>query len=454
MKEIDTLYSINFDDIDYKNYFQSLIDIVQQKGILSQKRIQEIQNELFKILTEQIDKWNNGESSSIRTEKAQDIFKSIFFVIGVELKSSFSPSQSIEYLRSTSMQLLYEKGLKRTQYKEIVSRQLQKRILDNLVDSSNKFYQSTVEDAINGFFKLYSPQFSAHEIHITADYPTFFQRPELNGVEFIEKYLRYIEAENSFCSLFSSEKIHHVLSGITPDYSIIPINIFEPVLSSSLGLILTKHNPKGLNLSISDIEILYFVFKKKSVIEIKKILEEAFNILENTMSISSHSKSYIFMCLPKLAKIIEQAISMNTLEKVFVLPVHQEKNPKIFYSYGKSMSNKQYQKILAEVSQVQNSHEKVEFILQRVHSLADLLDILSDVDFQLEDFEHLVNILPLLEFSLLLFQYPTDAFLDRTNELLLYEALQKRKQSFTSKEERKVNKMLNAFQNGEGYDDL
>ena len=72
-----------------------------------------------------------------------------------------------------------ENGLKLIRRKMAVSRHLQKKVLEHLLDTPNVYYRSTIADGINGFFKLYRPQFSAHEIHITADYPVFMGRPEL-----------------------------------------------------------------------------------------------------------------------------------------------------------------------------------------------------------------------------------------------------------------------------------
>jgi len=110
--------------------------------------------------------------------------------------------------------------------KTAISRSLQKKILEHLLDTPNVYYRSTIADGVNGFFKLYRPQFAAHEIHITADYPILAGRPELDGIEFIEQYLRCIEAENAFCICFKPQDIHHLLCGLTHDYRSVPFNNF------------------------------------------------------------------------------------------------------------------------------------------------------------------------------------------------------------------------------------
>ena len=88
--------------------------------------------------------------------------------------------------------------------------------------------------------------------------------------------------------------------------------------------------------------------------------------------------------------------------------------------------------------QANKSEEKVDLILQEIHSLADLLDILSDTELYKEDFELLINMLPLSVFVFLLSQYPNDDFLDRESEQLLFQALSKRKKCLSSEEKQQV----------------
>lgn len=73
--------------------------------------------------------------------------------------------------------------------------------------------------------------------------------------------------------------------------------------------------------------------------------------------------------------------------------------------------------------------KNISLILRVVHSLADLLDILSDTGLYEEDFELLINMLPPSAFVALPAQYPDDDFSDRESEQLLYRALQERKKT-------------------------
>ena len=159
--------------------------------------------QLLELLAQKCDEWAGGESSSLPVEKAQDILTSIMYVIHLASKDQQHDDVPVSEL--------FEKGLVCVQKKLFSCHMLQRRILKNLFNTPNVFYRSTIQGGINGFFKLYSPQFSAHEIHITADYPLCLGRPQLEGVEFIEEYLSRIDAENAFCNLFDPVLVHRLM---------------------------------------------------------------------------------------------------------------------------------------------------------------------------------------------------------------------------------------------------
>lgn len=177
METLDILHPIRAELLSQKYYFQSLIEQAHYCGLMSDKELSAMQGDLLLILAEQTDKWSRGESSSIPMEKAQEIMASILFVIGIQLKSYQTPEQAVDMLKSEPLKKLFENGLKLVRRKMAISRHLQKKILDHLLDTPNVYYRSTIADGINGFFKLYRSQFAAHEIHITADYPVFTGRP-------------------------------------------------------------------------------------------------------------------------------------------------------------------------------------------------------------------------------------------------------------------------------------
>lgn len=449
METPDVFHQIKEETLNPKYYFQSLVEQAFCCGLLSEEELSEIRAGLLVILAEQTDKWSGGKSSSVPLEKAEDIMASVMFVIGIQLKSYQTPEQAVDVLKSETLRLLFESGLKLIERKMAVSRRLQKKILGNLLDTPNVYYRSTIADGINGFFKLYRPQFSAHEIHITADYPVFIGRPELNGIEFIERYLSCIQAENAFCVCFASEDIHNLLCGITHDYRSVPLNIFEPLLLSALGLIICGRNPKCLDLTKSDISLLYCAFHGKSKIELQSCIKRAIFSLNEKMELPEISIRYASLCVPKLADAILNAAKMRTLDKVFPIPACPERESEIVISYGDRMDDNKYQELVEKILRTDSSEEKAVLILREVHSLADLLDILSDAELCKNEFDIIVNLLPLPVFAMLMSQYPDDNFLNRECELFLFAALQKRKRRLPEKESQQIERLMKTFRHEE-----
>ncbi|MGN1333776.1 MAG: DUF6179 domain-containing protein [Anaerovoracaceae bacterium] len=267
--------------------------------------------QLLELLTQKCDEWTRGESSSLPAEKAQDILTSIIYVINLA---------RIERPDNSPVSELFERGLVCVQKKLFSCHMLQRRILKNLFNTPNVFYRSTIAGGISGFFKLYSPQFSAHEIHITADYPVCMGRPELEGVEFIEEYLSRIDAENAFCILFDSLAVHRLLLCLLPDYWRLPVNIFEPVLLSALALIIVGRLPSGLDLTKYDILLLENIFCGKTKEQIESALSTALDRLTVYLDVPERSLAYASACLPALAANITNAAEHNTLDKVFLVP--------------------------------------------------------------------------------------------------------------------------------------
>ena len=435
---LDTLHLLDAKQLHPRYYAGSLIQQAISCHLLSDIDVTKIQSDLLVILAEQCEKWSHGESSSVPTEKAQDMMTSILFIISIRLKAYQSPEQAVKMLKSEKLKLLFESGLQIVRRKIVIARHLQKQIVDNLFDTPNVYYRSTIADGINGFFKLYRSQFAAHEIHITADYPVLMGRPESDGIEFIEQYLRCIEAENEFCVQFCSQDIHHLLCGLTQDYQSVPMNIFEYVMLSVLGLVLLKRNPQKLNLSEKDVENLYYLFSDKADEEIAEYLEKAVILLSEYNLLPKSTNRYLAVTLNKFVSDISNAVKTKTLDKLFLVPVYSKQKIENSFNYGERMDDTKYQKLVEKILQANKSEEKVDLILQEIHSLADLLDILSDTELYKEDFELLINMLPLSVFVFLLSQYPNDDFLDRESEQLLFQALSKRKKCLSSEEKQQV----------------
>lgn len=200
--------------LDGRDYFASLLAEGQRCGLLSDRDLSRLQGESLTLLAERADAWSHGLSTSLPAERAQQLLGSVLYIVSLELKAGPTPEEAVERLRREPLAALYAAGQKRITRKLQAARALHRQLKKTLFPTPNQFYRATLADGVGGFFKLYRPALAAQEIHITADYPTFFGLPPLDGVEFMEEYLRCLSHENRFLRCFAPESVHALLLGL------------------------------------------------------------------------------------------------------------------------------------------------------------------------------------------------------------------------------------------------
>ena len=277
MNELERKRLIRPETLDPRSWFPSLCEQAAAAGLLAGDDIRRLQGELYALLAEASALWSNGRSSSIPAAEAQELLASIVYTIGIRLKACAVPDEAVCLLQ-TPLKPLYEKGLAMIHRKVTAAGMLHKRLKAGLFQSPNVFWRETAVNGIDGFFRLYRPAVAAHETHITADYPTLAPRPMLDGIEFIERYLWAIDAENTFLCCFQPERVHILLCSGLPDYENTPVNLAEPVLAAFFGLACLGKPPEQLNLTAEDCRKLteWFAGVRPAAIECecRRILDE------------------------------------------------------------------------------------------------------------------------------------------------------------------------------------
>jgi len=386
-------------------YFQSLLEQGCLKGLFTDADIERLQYECLAFLAHKVERFNAGDSSSIRVEKAQEIMASNMFTVGLWLKSYRNPGDAITAIKNEPIAELYRKGRKRIDNMVAAAKTIHSRILRQLADSENVFYRSTVVGGIKGFFKLYCPDFGAQEIHITADYPVYNTMPKLAGIEFIHAYLSAIYYENQFCLYFSPDDMHHLLSGYSEGYQELLINIYEPALTAAIGCILAGTDAHTLDISDAGAVYLNRFFAGMTKTGILAVVRDAARELGRVFNFPHGLESYLQESLPCIADRIGAAARMQSLGHVFYTPVYPEHRPRLYFSFGEKMDNGQYRKMVNEITQSHSLQDKVTIIKNQVHSLADLEDVLLDAGLTREEIRAILHELSLPEIAALSRKY-------------------------------------------------
>ena len=392
----------------------SLLKQGQAYGFVTDEDLQMFYVKLYALLAKQADRYMEGRSSSIPKETAEQLMISILYVIGMEIRSEDNGYNALHKLMSWDVDCLFASGLCVIEKKLKKVQHLQRSILKNLVISKNSYYRSTIEDGVNAFFDLYSPQYGAHLIHITADYPLMAQRPSCQGVLFMEQYLTAIQIENSFLVSVDEEDLHHIMLSVSEHYEKIPVNLCQPAVLSVLGRLLCGKNPEGVILQDADVERL-----KGILLEDADHLKEMVHHAMHQMFHTDRKETEYFMSLTDgLAKQIHHAIKDNTLHKLFVVPAKQKKKGHASLSYENRMSDEKYSELSHFLLWCDDPETKVEKVRQCVGNLSDLLDLLDEELLDQDECDALIGLMDRSAKDILMCYVRGKEFLDAPSQMI------------------------------------
>ena len=320
MNEIEVISKIKREKLDERNYFNSLIESAYEEQMLSEDDIVNIQIQILQLLDEIVYKYNGLDSSSIRKEILEDISNSNNYTIGVYLKTFRNPDEALKEIKDKGVKKAYQEGRKKIDRMLNIIRLMYIKVKQNKLNIENATYNDTIIGGIQGFLKIYNPDFKAQDMKITADYPLYNNLiGKLDGVEFIKEYLNSLYLENLFCMNFSEEKIKYLLYGYSHYYQELIINIFEIVLLETIACKLVNRDIQDLAISTLELNELYKLFKNKNNIEIKNTVIKTYQRVLCEIGLDSNEyKKYIEKNLDNITQMIINAVKQKTLDKLFI----------------------------------------------------------------------------------------------------------------------------------------
>lgn len=320
MNKLEIKSEINRSDLDEKNYFESLTKEAYNNGMIIENEIINLQMDIIQILDERIYKYNGIDNSSVRKEVVEEINKSNYYTISIYLKTFNNPDDALEKIKKSNLNELYYNGRKQIDRMLNIIRVIYAKVKQNKLKTNNQTYNDTILGGIQGFLKIYNPDFKAHDMKITADYPVYNNLiGKLEGVEFIKEYVYSIYLENEFCNIFLSGKIERLLYAYSEDYKDLIINIFEIVLFEVIACKLAKRNIYDLEITGFELNGINKLLKNKKKEEIEKIIIKAYKeICEYAIVDKKDLQEYIERNLSYVIQVIINNSKQNTLDKIFI----------------------------------------------------------------------------------------------------------------------------------------
>jgi hypothetical protein len=389
-------------------YVTSILQAAHNCGMLYDADIENIQLQCITFLADKSKRYNSGDSRSIREEIAESIMQSNLYTMGVFLKSLPDTDCAVSELKTARCEEMYRKGRELINIKYCTAKHLYKLVRKNKLSTINYTYNATLSDeGIGNFFKMYNPDFEAHETPSSIDYQLCNPVVDLTGIEYIQKYLGKLYLENEFCEKFSAEAIHCLLSGYDEGYEDLLINIFEQVLTAAVGCVLANVSVERLNVSTEAVGRLQQVLSQQSEHSIHLIICEAAEKVLEVMSISNNLlRQYVQESLPNMITNIVCAIQINTLSKVILSPNYSETKPQNSFFTGEKMDDEDYRKLIGELLLLRYLSDKLALIKEKVKSFGDFEDILLDAQLDEQEITSVFSLLGDVEMAALIKRYP------------------------------------------------
>lgn len=408
MNNLEKSLLIKRENLNARYYFQSILEEAYRVKLLTDSEFEDIQLQSLQLLAKQTERYTGGESSSVKVETAQGIMQSIFYSIGIYLKSFPDTDISIAELKQKPVLELYQQGKKLIRIQLDSSRQLLYAIQNDSLVTDNCAYNDTIQNGLPIFFSAYDVDFAAHDTPASIDYPLSNDKMDLVGIEYIYSYLQKLFLENHFCKNFTSYIIHCLLRGYDDHYQDLLINIFGLVLTNMVGSVLARKNVAQLNIEPLDIQYLQQKLLNLSKDKLDAMLQEASTQICKELIISDRLlKTHIAATVMDLSTRLKNALENNGLESIFISLKENPTQAIFHFEDGEKLDDETFRTIADEIRDCRYVSDKIAIIQREIHSITDLVDILEGYCIFDNEFVEIFQSLGDMELALLMKRLPT-----------------------------------------------
>src|SRR5665647_1389617 len=379
MNYIEPHNGIKWENLNATLYVQSLLTEANRSQFLTDAQLEKVQMALLNLLATKITSHTSGSSSSVRIEVAETLMKSNLYTIGLYLKSLPGPTEAMKALQEIDITELYRAGRKRLNAKISVVNHFYQMVKQSKIETKQTIYNATIMVGIPQAIKFYHPDFTAHEISATLDYPVANSIQHLEGIEYLQNYVQSLYYENVFCSYFTPVDLHALLCGYDKAYEDSVFNIFKLVYTTAIGCELSEVNLNHLRLSKTEIESLGILLMKQTKEQIIQLGISASQNVKQQLRIRDRAlKHYMDDRLPDILNEIMLAAKASTLDKIFSVPEYLVNITQHMFSFGDKMEDAVYRAVLDELQSCRHLSDKLAIIREKILTLNDLDDLLLD----------------------------------------------------------------------------
>lgn len=292
-------------------------DELLESSSFTQEDTLSLQIKLWELLARRTSRYTMDDSSSVPNETAEELLKGICFTLRIDQNST---PAFLQELLHANLDERYQFGLQSIEQKIAGGKQLWQTACLSSPKIENISLSDTLK-SIGTFWKRYDYRFFAHQIPCDIDYQLCHPVPEiLQGVDYVNEYLRHILIESDFLRRFDSKRCVQLLQSYCPDYKGLLINLYEPVAVNAIGLALIGGNVASLDITdIDRKQIKLLLEAQSSNTKTVKVLKDAAKTLCNRFNITNvEARCYLEESAVNLCPRIQAALPAGNLQGVFL----------------------------------------------------------------------------------------------------------------------------------------
>lgn len=396
--------SITKENLDKNNYTLSIIKEGVRVGVINEEDLLSMQNQIINILKDLVIKYNLGDSTSIRTDKAADMLNSIYYTIDLFLYNLNNLDECIKILMKNQLEEIYKEGKRIIQDLIEETKELYKHIKYNKLKIPLVIYNSTIYEAIPDFFANYNINYFSHDIMTSIDYPLVFDDMKVKGISYINQYLEKLNIETEICKIYDEVKVNELLESYGDTYNIeyknSPINIFEIVVNNSILSIMIGYGSKNIIHPEYRKDELLSILLNMNAVELDNFINIAFNKLIDENKIKDYKQiEYLNKYMHTFKIRLLNALENKELNYLFI--TNQKNNSVKKLNKSRRLDDKSFRYIINRLKKANGTYEKISIIKKYVNSIEDIIDIFKSDYIIDNEFAEIFKNLSSLELALL-----------------------------------------------------
>ena len=246
------------------------------------------QMKLWELLRLQTELYTMGQSTSVRSDTAQMLLRSICF----SLNQLHQARPERDLLREPPDVLLRE-AAKAVRRQTARARFQYRRACRCLYQEESLSLRETLR-GIGGFFRDYDPRFFAAEVPCDIDYQLALPVPDdLLGAAWLRDYLDRLLTENAVLRCFHPDAVRRVLAASCPEHRELLVNLYEPVAAAAIGVTITEGSLFELNMTAAGQAALTALLEPLPASGRRLVLERAGRTLARRLELPAAAAAYL-----------------------------------------------------------------------------------------------------------------------------------------------------------------